>query len=76
MTNDEFQQWLVERNKAVAGTLEEFTEYSIRMGKTASDPKVYEIMYHKCRTAITSLPTDVRQTSHSWLLDNSYESWA
>ena len=70
-----FEQWKAERDAAVKGTLEEFTTCAIRKGQVASDPKVYEIMYHKCRTAITSLPEDMRQASHKWLIDNGYQSW-
>lgn len=76
MIDEEFIRWRNERNKAVAGTLEEFTAYSIKMGQIAKNPEVYEIMYHKCRTAITSLPNEIRQSSHSWLLDHGYNSWA
>lgn len=72
----ELEAWKAERDKAISGTLEEFTAYSIKMGQIASDPYVYEIMYHKCRSAITSLPTEMRQASHSWLLDHGYSSWA
>mgnify|MGYP001559236623 CR=1 FL=1 len=76
MTNKEFQEWKAERDKAIAGTLEEFTAYAIKMGQVPSDPAVFEIMYHKCRSAVTSLPQEIRQASHSWLLDHGYGSWA
>lgn len=75
MNDQQFEEWKAERDKAVSGTLEEFTLYSIKMNQIANSPEVYEIMYHKCRSAITSLPTDMRQASHSWLLDHGYSSW-
>lgn len=76
MTDDEFARWKAERDKAVAGTFEEFKAYTIKMGMTPTNPESFEIMYHKCRTAITSLPQEMRQASHSWLLEHGYTSWA
>lgn len=70
----ESEAWKAERDKAVSGTLEEFIAYSIKMGQIASDTKVYEIMYHKCRSAIATLPTEMRQASHNWLFDHGYSS--
>lgn len=73
---EDLTEFLSERNKAVGGTFEEFLVYSTKQGVQFSRPEVAEISYHKCRTAITTLPTEVRQASHSWLLERGYESWA
>lgn len=74
MCDEEFQEWKTNRDKAIMGTLEEFITYAIVMGQVASDPTVYEIMYHKCRTAVMSLPIEIRQTSKDWLIAHNYKS--
>ena len=75
MTNEEFKQWKTERDVAFAGSLEEFTAYAVKMGQIPSDPAIYEVMYHKCRTAAVSLPMDIRLKSNQWLLDHGYTSF-
>lgn len=76
MTDEEFEQWKTERDQAVAGTFEEFKAYAIKMNQVPKHPEALEIMYHKCRTGITSLSPKIRQASHSWLIERGYESWA
>lgn len=73
---EDLTEFVAERNKAVGGTFEEFLAYSSKQGVKFSRSEVAEISYHKCRTAITSLPTSVREASHSWLLSRGYQSWA
>lgn len=75
MTDEEFTQWKAERDKAIAGTYEEFKSYAIKMGQVPSNPEAFEIMYHKCRTALIFLPKEVRQASHIWLVERKYGSW-
>lgn len=75
MTYEEFTQLIIERDRAVAGTFEEFKTYAIKMGQVPNHPESLEIMYHKCRTAVLSLPDEVRKASHSWLIERGYSSW-
>lgn len=75
MTDDEFKTWLEERNKAIAGSLEDFKAYSIKQGQIPIHPDVFEIMYHKCRSAVTSLSIETRQASNDWLIEHGYSSW-
>lgn len=74
MTDQEFNAWKAERDKAVGGTLEDFIAYSNKMGQRPSGPLVYEIMYHKCRTALTSIPPHQREASEQWLTSRGYKS--
>ena len=75
MNDEEFAQWKAERDAVAAGTFEEFKAYSIKMGLVPSNPESLKIMYHKCRTAITSLSDEIRQASHEWLTEQGYSSW-
>jgi hypothetical protein len=72
ITDAEFEFWKAERNKAIGGTLNEFTAYAIKHGQIPSDPEIYEISYHKCRTALMSLPIEIRQASKDWLNQRGY----
>jgi hypothetical protein len=36
---------------------------------------VLEVMLHKARTAVVSLPAELRGASKAWLLERGYESW-
>jgi hypothetical protein len=74
MNDQEFEDWKTERNIAIGGTFEEFKTYAIKMGQVPTHPEAMEIMYHKCRTALTILSDEVRQESHKWLLERGYQS--
>lgn len=74
MTYD-LETFLEERNKACSGSFEDFMAYSSREGILFSTNLVAEIAYHKCRTAIKSLSTELRQSSDEWLTSRGYESW-
>lgn len=75
MTDEEFTRWKAVRDKAVAGTFDEFKIYAAKMGQMPKRIEVLEIMYHKCRTGITNLPKEMRQASHEWLIAHNYSSW-
>lgn len=72
---DDLKEFLEARNKAVAGSFDDFIKYSDEQGMIFSRPEVAEIAYHKCRTAIKTLSIEVRQASHEWLISRGYESW-
>lgn len=58
----------------VEGMLNLLLEYNSDL-KERPSPEVAEIMLHKCRTAVTSLPIAVRLASHWWLRNRNMESW-
>ena len=39
------------------------------------DRHILEIMLHKTRTAVGSLPAELRAASKAWLVERGYESW-
>lgn len=71
----EFDEWKNERDKAVAGSFDEFKAYATKMGVVPDLPEAFEIMYHKCRTGITSLPKEIQEASHQWLIERGYSSF-
>jgi hypothetical protein len=73
MTDEEFVKWKIERDKAISGTFEEFKAYVIKIKQIP--PEVMEIMYHKGRTTITSLPNEIREASNTWLVEHGYSGF-
>lgn len=71
---ENIKEFLAGRNKAVSGSFDDFMKYSNEQGVSFSRPEVAEIAYHKCRTAIRTLSTEMRQASHEWLVTRGYES--
>lgn len=69
-----FAEAIAARDKACAGSLEEFRAYARAQGQVMH-PEAEEIAYHKCRTAIRTLPENIRLASDRWLRSRNYESW-
>jgi hypothetical protein len=63
------EDYCVERDKAVGGSFEDFKIFAAKQGQQFTSDEVAEIAYHKCRTAITSMPNEIRNGSKSWLLE-------
>ena len=64
-----------ERDKAVMGSLDEFIAFADKHQKFFSNRLSAEIAQHKMRTAIESLPEEVRTASMEWLTKRGYTSW-
>lgn len=71
---EEIKEYVKERNEAFAGTLDEFIAFGIKHGTKFTTRETAEIGYHQCRTA-ASLPQEIKESSHKWLIDRGYESW-
>jgi len=72
----EIEEYVKERDSMFLKPLDEFIRWA--RGRAPFRPtsdEVYEITYHKCRTAAKSLPMEERSASKRWLLENNYTSF-
>jgi hypothetical protein len=70
---EEIAEYCRRRNAAVSGPLNDFMTFAKNEGKPFPSEEVAEIAYHKCRTAIMTLPEDMRLASKRWLNERNYE---
>ena len=72
------EQFNKERNAALILGVEAMKEFYRKENRGKPEPAselVWEIMYHKCVTAVEAMPPELRATSKKWLKDRNYQSW-
>jgi hypothetical protein len=63
--------YIAERNAALQGSLADFKVWADRWGVKTDYADVPEIVYHKLRTAVPSLPMEMRSASKRWLIERN-----
>jgi hypothetical protein len=75
---DEIAKFNAERNAMLLkGDLDELLAF-VRREKpdyVPTDRHVLEILLHKSRTGVASLPIEVRAASKCWLIERGYRPW-
>ena len=68
-------KWLKDRDKvAISGKYEDYEKFCKKYNiPQAPNNKVFEIMIHKMRANITTIPKEMQKNSKKWLLDNGYK---
>jgi len=62
------------RDAAVLAGGEEFHRFLVSQSRYKS-PELEEITLHKMRTAITTMPNEMRAASKAWLEERGHSSW-
>ena len=62
------------RDAAVLAGGEEFHRFLVNQCRYKS-PELEEITLHKMRTAITTMPSEMRAASKAWLEERGHSSW-
>jgi hypothetical protein len=62
------------RDSAVLAGGQEFHRFLVSQGRYKS-PEQEEITLHKMRTAITTMPEEMRAASKAWLEERGHQSW-
>jgi hypothetical protein len=76
--NDEITKFNAERDAIlISGDLDAMLAFVRRQRPdfTPTSPEVLEIMLHKGRTAVRSLPMEMRSASKRWLVERGYGSY-
>lgn len=68
-------EYNAERDAAVLASLDEFIAFSIKYDVRFSTRESAEIAQHKMRSAIVTLPKEVKLASIEWLVSRGYTSW-
>lgn len=71
------KQWLKDRDLvALSGKYDDYEKFCKKYKiPQAPNTKVFEIMIHKMRANITTIPKDIQEESKIWLLDNGYRPY-
>lgn len=73
--NNKLKEYLKDRDKiAISGKYEDYKKFCKKYHITqAPNNEVFEIMIHKVRANITTLPKEIQEESKKWLLENDYK---
>ena len=70
----EIESYLKDRDAAVRAGGKAFHAFCMKQGY-GMDPKTEEISLHKLRSAITTMPDEMRRASRQWLTERGYQPW-
>src|SRR5262245_48804037 len=62
------------RNAALIAGLDAVIAFSAENGMRFSDREAAEVVMHKMRTAVVTLPRELRQASYRWLVERGLET--
>lgn len=78
MTDIDIKAFIKERDEVlISGDITKMMEFHNRYHpelEPMKDPEIAEVALHKSRTAVTSLPIEMRRASKAWLMENGYQS--
>ncbi|MCA1452817.1 hypothetical protein I6F35_06230 [Bradyrhizobium sp. BRP22] len=74
-TEDDIEAYNAERNAAVIAGVDALIAFMAKRGMQPSSREVAEIILHRVRTAIKSLPIEMRRASRQWLIQRRYRPW-
>lgn len=74
---EKLQEWLKDRNDfAISGKYEDYIKFCKKYNSPiCPNNEVYEIMLHKIRANITTLPKNMQEESKKWLKDRGYKQF-
>ena len=70
----EIESNLKERDADVRAGGKAFHAFCMKQGY-GKDPKTEEIRLHRLRSAITTMPDEMRKASRQWLTERGYQPW-
>ena len=72
---DRLNKWLKDRDKvAISGKYEDYEKFCKKYNvPQAPNNEVFEIMIHKMRANITTIPEEMQKNSFQWLLEHGYK---
>jgi hypothetical protein len=75
MTIQSINEYCARRDAALLGDLDCFIAFAESQGNAFSTRLSAEITQHKMRTAVVTLPIELRRASWRWLTERGYQAW-